>query len=430
MSTLKRVLDAELKDLRDSHQIMVAVICHEMRKQGDPLSASHRGRLEQELQLANLGEKSPNAKQYAENDSALDLSKATEISGGNPVAAAKACLEAALPEITTAKSEAFFDSLMQSVSSILKDEHEEQRQLEEDIRQEWGKPLDRLNMLIALAKEARADFDSEFCMDAVRSGDYKFLAITALHARACQVSSEILVLLRCGFADGAHARWRTLQEILAVTLFIEKNDQELALRYLFHEPIQRYKLALKFQQESNLARARRVPQEWMDYLEALQGHLIEGFGQDFKGNYGWAASVISGNPNLHRIAEYAGLDDFSPDYGIASSNVHANAHGAYHRLGLGVTPGDELLSGPSILGLAYPGYQTAISLRKVTTALLHTRSDLDGAVTVRCAVILKTLPRIVYGIVDAFVEVGRELESFAEAQAKPEDRNNGQTGDA
>ncbi len=44
-------------------------------------------------------------------------------------------------------------------------------------------------------------------------------ALLMLHARTCLVASELETMIRCGYADGAAARWRTLHE-MAVTIAV------------------------------------------------------------------------------------------------------------------------------------------------------------------------------------------------------------------
>ena len=64
-------------------------------------------------------------------------------------------------------------------------------------------------------------------------------ALVRLHARACQVSTEILVLLENGLADGAMARWRTLFEIGVVITLLVDGGEILAKHYADHEIVDR-----------------------------------------------------------------------------------------------------------------------------------------------------------------------------------------------
>ena len=98
----------------------------------------------------------------------------------------------------------------------LKEKWEYQQQFEERLRKHWGKPLKLLDLFISLATEAGDEFNKTFRDEAARSNDAVFKALTLLHARGCQVASATLVLLRSGYSDDAHARWRALHEIAVV----------------------------------------------------------------------------------------------------------------------------------------------------------------------------------------------------------------------
>ena len=66
---------------------------------------------------------------------------------------------------------------------------------EERLRKLWSEPLNLLDVFVAVSVEIGMEFSSLHAVDAAKSGDSVFSALTRLHARACQVSSAILVLL-------------------------------------------------------------------------------------------------------------------------------------------------------------------------------------------------------------------------------------------
>ncbi len=160
-------------------------------------------------------------------------------------------LQAASTDIILSYADPIADSILarlkQNSQSMLKQKWRDQRQFEKRLKKRWRRPLDLLNLFISIAIEAGDDFNREFRNAAARSSDTVFEALTRMHARACQVSSAILVLLRSGYADDAHARWRTLHEISVISSFISEHGQELAERYLLHDTIQRYKMACQHQ---------------------------------------------------------------------------------------------------------------------------------------------------------------------------------------
>ena len=89
--------------------------------------------------------------------------------------------------------------------SGLKRHRRDRKGFEKRLNERWKCPLDLLDLVIALTVEAGNEFNRKFRNEVVGSGDAVFELLTRLHARACQVSGEVLALLHAGFADGAHA---------------------------------------------------------------------------------------------------------------------------------------------------------------------------------------------------------------------------------
>ena len=223
---------------------------------------------------------------------------------------------------------------------------------------------------------------------------------------ACQVSGEVLALLHAGFADGAHARWRSLHEMAVVASLIQEHGQELAERYLLHEKVQQYKLACEYQKFYGRLDLEPLSKETLDSLKVQRDELIARFGKAFKNDYGWASLAIGNDrPTMSDIEQQVQLDHLRPYYRMASDNVHPNSHGVYFRLGLHSSQKDEvLLAGPSNLGLADPGHSTAIALLQITTDLLATKSVFD------CVVTMKILEELTNEVGEAFLKVHQELE--------------------
>ena len=233
-----------------------------------------------------------------------------------------------IPPLIEEVAEVSLEALMNATGSMLKKRNKDRRQFEKRLGKLWKRPLDLLEMFIVMATESGADFNSEYRESAVKSGDAVFEALTRLHARACQVSSAILVLLRSGYADDADSRWRTLHEIAVVSNFIYQEGQEIAERYLLHDTVQRYKLARAHNEHKDRLNEEPISPEEFDCLEEEYKALITRFGKPFKRDYGWATSIIK-QPTMASIEKYVDLDHFRPYYRTASDNTHSNSHGAY-----------------------------------------------------------------------------------------------------
>jgi hypothetical protein len=70
-----------------------------------------------------------------------------------------------------------------------------------------------------------------------------------------------------------------------------------------------------------------------------------------------------------RRSRAPGIGHFRANYRIASHNVHANPKGVFFKLGM-LAESQVLLAGPSNAGLADPGHGAALSLSRVTAALV------------------------------------------------------------
>ena len=303
---------------------------------------------------------------------------------------------------------------------------QERREFEVRLIDTWRYPLNLLDTFIFLAIESGSDFRQR---EGSSSPEDPFLeALTRLHTKACQTSSEVLSLLRSGYADGAHARWRSLHEIVVVCAFISlssapsyrcrlrlhivvvcafimKHGAETAKRYLLHDIIDRYKLARRLNEFAERLNEPPIPSAEFEALKTQRDELVDRFGSSGNEDYGWAAHALNKDrPSIADIEERVQPDHWRPHYRIASDNVHPSAHGTYYRLGLGQYPAGVLLAGPSNMGLADPGHATAVSLLQATVMLLG-----SGTATISSVVTSKVLMRLADEIGDAFLDVHTRL---------------------
>ena len=305
-----------------------------------------------------------------------------------------------------------------ALSGDLEDYWKEKQAFVARLREFWKKPLDLLELFITLATEVVSDFNGEYRKDSIRSGDAVFDALTRLHSRACQISWAIHTLLRSGFADDAHARWRSLHEISVVSLFICQHGQRVAERYLDHSVIQRYKLACQMRIFQERINVEPITEEEFNGLRSRREILLSKYGHSFSNDLGWAADALKiQRPNFSNLEEHVGLDHMRPYYRMSSDNIHANSHGTFFRLGLSLPSDDMLLAGPSNAGIADPGHSTAISLHQSTTSLLSTKPSFDWQV------VTKVLEQLLDKLGEAFLESHIELKTLAAEDYKTSSGN-------
>ena len=263
--------------------------------------------------------------------------------------------------------------------SILKEIKSERRKFIDYHNKIWGKPLDLLDALISLSLELGDEFSQKFISDSSNDNDIVFHVLKRLHARGCQVSSEILTLLRGGFADGAHARWRTLHEISVIAQFISANDADLAERYLAHSAVVDYRRALQYRKHSDDLSYAPMSDEDFNTIKSAYDEVLKRYGGNFKSEYGWASEVLGNpKPNFTNIEEKANESHMQPFVKLAHVNIHAGSKGIFYRLGS--PPNDDLLvAGASVFGVGEPGQNTAYTLNKLTsTLLLYKNNNLDN----------------------------------------------------
>lgn len=274
-------------------------------------------------------------------------------------------------------SEVIFRSLRESQSDAVQDWEDIYSDFELRHSKLWKEALGSLHALIIASYEAGEAFARKHLEE--EAGE-KLNVLVALHSRATQVANEVLCLLKSGYADGAHARWRTLHEIAVVMRFLSQCSEITVKKYLEHEAVESYKAMLQYQKYAEGLGAEACQESEIEELKDVKNNLTDKYGKDFSGSYGWAAKKLNvKNPNFSTLEAAVGIDHLRPYYKMASHNVHANPKGINFRLGLSDGP-KMFLSGPSNFGLSDPGQGVAISLGQVNVALLHARINMDSIV--------------------------------------------------
>jgi len=315
-----------------------------------------------------------------------------------------------LPEIIRKKadeiSELILKSLKRRSKKMLKNRRKEMYRFESNLSKVWGNAFDLLESIIAMSFEAGEEYNYEIRKEPPENEDIRLEVLTRLHARACQIASEILILLKSGFADGAHARWRSLHEVAVVTLFLCSNGDELSERYLLHDNIEAYKAAVIYQEHCEKLGYEELTSDEFNEIKKTYDELIDRFGNSFRYEYGWAhPNVRYKKPTFRDIEKASGLKHLRPYYKMACHNVHANPRGIFFKLGLYPESGDILLAGPSNVGLADPGHSTALSLAQITISLLTHNPNLDRLVI--CQILLKMEKEVG----EAFLEAANSIDS-------------------
>jgi Family of unknown function (DUF5677) len=285
-------------------------------------------------------------------------------------------LSGAIPKAVDGTAKSLVRLLKKQAQAQWKFSAENEAAFQRKLERRWKKPLQLFDIYITIIKHAARRF-AEVYDPSSEEEEAVYDVLIRLHARACQIALEVAKLLKGGFADGAHARWRTLHEVATVALFIQKHGADSAERYLLHEAVETYKAAEQYQRFCSLIGYKPFDKRKMKRFRAEYDAKIARFGKSFKSQYGWAAMALGNrSPTFADLEKDVDLDRLRPYYRMASHNVHANPKGITHRLGL-VRWMDNRLDGPTDVGLADPLSGTSLSLLQITGTFLAMMPTLD-----------------------------------------------------
>ena len=289
-----------------------------------------------------------------------------------------------ISEIMPEQSQIIRNELNKNTKEMLKERRKLSYEFTQRNIQRWKDAFDLLETHIVVCTEAGDDLNSSCRSTAVEEDDIVFDCLVRHHARACQISQEILFLLKNGYADAAHARWRALHEVTTTAYFISKHGKECAERFYWHDIIESYQGMLEHKKYEDRLNEKAHSQQQIDQTKQQYDELITKYGAKFSGHYGWAAYLF---PNHRRVGFGAiekdvGLEHWRPYYKWASQNIHAGSKGTRNRLGLTETEEDILLVGQSDAGMTDPAHSTVISLGQITTQLLMHEPSIDNIILI------------------------------------------------
>ena len=317
-------------------------------------------------------------------------------------------LESGLQQVIDEVSADVADTILGTLRKTWRREKRKQdteiRRFRSQLTRRWEPALSLLRMFVTISRELGEEVSTSYFESEDQERPTLMDVQVRLHARACQVSEEVICLLGAGFADGAMARWRTLHEIAVVALLLGEHGEALAKRYVAHEVVESRKAAREYQKHCDtLGYEPLTPEELSDLVQHYED-AVGRYGQDFNAPYGWAAGFShSSRPSFADIERAAGIDHLRSYYKLASHQVHSNPKGVFFKMGL-MDETDVLLAGPSDFGLADPGQNTAVSLSQVTSSLFAVAPTLDGIVGA------KILTALAPEVCELFVQVQLQYE--------------------
>ncbi|GAL86071.1 hypothetical protein ACD_5C00242G0002 [Sporocytophaga myxococcoides] len=199
----------------------------------------------------------------------------------------------------------------------------------------------------------------------------KLDTLISIHVRACQVANEILVLIKNGYADGAHARWRTLHELSVTFLYLYDSDYEIIHMYNDYEVIELYKKAKEYRNCEEALDLRKLGEDEWKELTQQRDAIILRYGKEFSESYGWTMKDLpKGKRNFKELEKYVGIDNMRVIYAWANESVHAGVSGIRNKLSLKEYESYHFLAGPNDCGFLDPVQYTTASLCQMSEVLL------------------------------------------------------------
>jgi hypothetical protein len=245
----------------------------------------------------------------------------------------------------------------------------------------WREGFDFMDMLSAISLEVGQMVNRDGEAGERPLVGCKHRAVVRLHAKARQIFSEIVCLLKHGFADGALGRWRALHEVAVVGSLLSARDEELARRFLEFRWVESWKGMRVYQDNASRLGLEPFGEEEVREAKQCYDEMLRRYGTNFRGNYGWAESAVKRRGRevtFGDIERAAGIDHLKPYYQWACQKIHVGCNTLHNSLGLMDDEGEQVMvAGPSNAGLGDPAHLAAISLNIATCALTALTASMD-----------------------------------------------------
>jgi hypothetical protein len=249
---LQEYFDQLIQEQFEPHRLGVKILESDLEKIGVHITSEQREDLEEQFksldhgslkfdfsdsQLEEAGfsseaELKPKLQEIVDN-----LAKSIEAFSGK----VDGMMEGLVLSVVDKMAESVSKTLQNRMEDMLEDQYAIQCEFDESLYGIWGEALEFLQALIVISNEAAQGYLQR--SDKYSENDLTQSLLIRLHAKANQISKEILHLIRHGFADGAQARWRSLHELAVVCSFIAQHGDSVAERYIEHESVEGNRLA-------------------------------------------------------------------------------------------------------------------------------------------------------------------------------------------
>jgi hypothetical protein len=276
------------------------------------------------------------------------------------------------------------DKCVENMPRMIAERRGSQAMIAEEIRRAYGPGLDLCEGVLRAAEEMGEEHvDLHFRPEGIPATQW---VLGHLHARACRIGEEALLLLQHGFGPGAFTRWRALHEVVVVGRFVAQLGDEVALRYAEHVDVNTWRL---YKEAEDAGRLREQDRDDYAEAEARANELAAKYGETFRSDYGWATDALAGSEHggfrgIESAVDFSGM---RVDYREASGGVHAMAAWVFE------PPdaehfGTTMVTGASPIAIAASASAVAVALLTATQTLLYSKDGWSAPFVVAAMALL------------------------------------------
>ena len=241
----------------------------------------------------------------------------------------------------------------------------------------YSKPIQELEIFSEICKS----IGNNVCLrlNENNKNTYKEKALRRLHQKSTLITSEIIYLIKGGYASASLSRWRTLFETSIISLFLSVNNEITAERYIDYEIIDTKKELNTYIKNVDFLGFDKISSDEVNKIETKYNIILKKYGKDFKGNNAWASDILNKKvPNLHDFMDFVDSQYMKPYYKFSSNYVHSGAKSLMYNLGyINGSLNDNTISSPSNIGFTDSAQLCALSYFNSTLAFLSVSNNKD-----------------------------------------------------
>ncbi len=254
-------------------------------------------------------------------------------------------------------------SSRKQVEETIREDSKERKDFERSLYKKYGPILDTSTELLGVCLEA-VESHREITHANLGEKDTVLPMVLRLEARVHRIASEILALVRAGYATGALSRWRSMHETTVVMSYIIEYGERAIKLMQAHEAISGYKAMKDYQTYHKQLNLLPYSSYEMRLAKRRYDRRIARYGRNFKRDYGWVSILTPSVTDFRSLEKHVGIDHLRPYYKLSSMGVHMEWKS--------LTTGEEFEAlhkhGVVLVGPADYGFEDAISLAMITAA--------------------------------------------------------------